>query len=302
MEALMTKQSTANVARMVPRINDHATAVATPTIVSGAGYKLAVEIITVTPDMAAGFLKNMVNNRRPKKQQVDKLGREMVGGNWLLSGEALIFDEEGMMLDGQHRCLGAVATGQAFVTLVVRGISRAAFDRLDSGAKRSAGDILGIKGVVHRDLVAAAVAMLIIHRDGGMWYNSPGTRHSAHVVAKSFSLFPGVEEMATVAQELNRVLGGKGSFWLVARYLTAQKDPDLSRAFFGRLVTGLGLDAGDPEHLLRSKLIVLRGRKFNLTYPELAAMTVNAWNARRKGRRLSQLRGLQGEAPVPQFI
>lgn len=271
-------------------------------VVIGGGYKVEVEIIEVTPAKAKEFLDHMVNNRRPRPKNVQVLTKAMKFDGWVFNGEPLIFDETGMMIDGQHRCLSCLAANRSFVTLVVRGVPRSSFDRLDGGSKRTGGDILGIAGVAHRDLVAAGIALLLNYRDRGVWYEASGGNYSPHEIGASLPLFPGLTEMSPVAQEANRLLGGKGSFWLAARYLTAQKDAEVSRAFFGRLVSGIGLGASDPEHLLRARLLQLRGRDFKLTYPELAALVVNAWNARRKNRRITVLRGLVGDAPVPGFV
>jgi hypothetical protein len=270
-------------------------------VVIGAGYKVECEIVEVTPELAKQFLAKMAKNRRLKARHVQTLAREMKRGAWRFNGEPLIFDENGSMIDGQHRCQACVQGGFSFPALIIRGVPSPAFDTLDGGSKRTAADVLGILGEKHAAVVAAGLILLLKHRDGSNWFDSSGGRSSSEIAA-SLPLFPGLDQMAVVAAEANRLLGGKGSFWLAARYLTAQKDAEMSRAFFGRLVTGIGLAANDPEHLLRKKLLDLKGRKFSLTYPELAALVTNAWNARRRGRSLSVLRGLQGDAPVPEFI
>lgn len=271
-------------------------------IVTGCGHKVNVEIALVTPDMAAEYLQGMVANRRPKRRNLELLTREMKTGGWRFNGEPLIFDEDDELLNGQHRCLAAIASGHAFATLIVRGVPRGTFDRMDCGAKRSAGDILGMHGVKHRDMVAAAVGNLMGHRDGHTWYAARQGGYASHEIAAGLRLFPGLEDYAALASELNRVVGYRGSSWLSMIYLTAQIDPALSRSFFSQVNTGLGLGAADPEYLLRRRLLDFRGRKFVVTQAEFAALVTNGWNARRKNRKLSVLRGLVGDSKVPEMI
>ena len=63
------------------------------------------EYVFVTPDMAAGWLKlNVEKNRNVKKSRINGYVRDIQSDNWVLTGEAIKFDVDGRLIDGQNRC------------------------------------------------------------------------------------------------------------------------------------------------------------------------------------------------------
>ena len=92
--------------------------------------KLVCEVVEVTPAMAALWLRQNRVNRPVDEDLVRRYAVVMKSGGWLLNGKTVVFDEDGLMRNGQHRCMAAVQAEVGFVTVVVRGASREAFSNL----------------------------------------------------------------------------------------------------------------------------------------------------------------------------
>jgi len=86
----------------------------------------------------------------------------MIEGEWLYNGEAIKFDRDGRLVDGQHRLEAVVKANKPIAFLVIRGLDPEVFKTIDTGKKRSAGDVLAIKGVKNPNAVGAA--MRLLHR------------------------------------------------------------------------------------------------------------------------------------------
>lgn len=88
-----------------------------------ARYGLTVEVVHVTPELAARWLERNHRHRKIDPRRVRRYAKQMTAGTWSLNGKTLVFDAEGMLLGGQHRLTACVESGVGFTTLVVRGIN-----------------------------------------------------------------------------------------------------------------------------------------------------------------------------------
>ena len=62
------------------------------------------KVTTITPEMAREWLKkNMHNNRPVLKATVHNYARQMRCGTWNLTHQGIAFDQNGELVDGQHR-------------------------------------------------------------------------------------------------------------------------------------------------------------------------------------------------------
>jgi hypothetical protein len=163
--------------------------------------------------------------------------------------------------------------------------------------------VLSIEGVSYASIAAAAVARLLEHRRSGIWYDArsdiPG-----HEIFRALPDFPGIEQHFIPAKELTRQFGGGRGMWVAARYLTFQQDAATAQPFWEKMISGVGLEPGDPELRLRQRLLDVRLSvgKIELTPKAYAGLIAAAWNYRRKGRKIQQLIGLRGDEPVPSFL
>lgn len=94
----------------------------------------------VTPDMAAEYLEANRNNRKLRKSLVNRLAADIAAGSYQLTHQGVAFDDEGVLLDGQHRLAAIVQAGVACFVLVTRGLPRQSQLVMDDHAKRDAAD------------------------------------------------------------------------------------------------------------------------------------------------------------------
>lgn len=123
---------------------------------------LEAKIETVTPEMAKDWLEGQAKNRKWKRDVVERYKSEMVQGNWQINGQPIIFDGQGRMIDGQHRLMAVAEAGQPIKMLVVRGIREDAIKTIDTGKKRSMGDIFQMQGVYNSKLISRTAKLLYI--------------------------------------------------------------------------------------------------------------------------------------------
>ncbi len=116
--------------------------------------------------MAEAVLAYNTNNRRINRRKIESLALQISNGQFENTGEPIIISAEGVLNNGQHRLL-AVVEADVEVDMDVRfGIPRRAFTKTDTGAPRTGGDVLTIKGVAHGGVVSSAVRLLILYRRG----------------------------------------------------------------------------------------------------------------------------------------
>lgn len=136
-----------------------------------------LSVIDVTPELAARWLAEAnSNNRAIRNRHVDNLASEMMAGNWRHTHEGIAFDEDGVLLDGQHRLAAVCKYGKPVRMNVWSGISRAARMVVDSGAARSVadrvtldgrfgkvtrGDVATLRSMLHRNAIASAEVVAV---------------------------------------------------------------------------------------------------------------------------------------------
>lgn len=125
-----------------------------------------ISIETITPDVAKLYLGSNISNRRVSRERVSYLAEQMKSGEWEISNDAICFDEDGALINGQHRLLALIEYGQPLQFLVGRGYNRDVFTIMDTGKNRSAGDVFYINGVKNSTNTAAMVRRHMLLRKG----------------------------------------------------------------------------------------------------------------------------------------
>jgi len=110
--------------------------------------KMTVAIEDIDPEQAKYLLnKNFENNRNIVKSQVTKLVTSMRKDIFYCSSDAIAIDEDGNLVNGQHRMSAVAQSGVTCEFLVVRGFPREHVKCIDLGRKRMMDDRIQIAGV-----------------------------------------------------------------------------------------------------------------------------------------------------------
>lgn len=99
----------------------------------------------VSPDMAKEWLSQNIDNRRVRPARVAQYARDMVNGKWENdSPNPIVFGENGILKDGQHRLMALIKADVSLNFLVCwvdDGVKN-----IDTGATRSVGDYIKMNG------------------------------------------------------------------------------------------------------------------------------------------------------------
>ena len=110
-----------------------------------ANVEMIHAVENIGPEQAKKYLgMNYDKNRTVRQAHVVGLAEQMKAGQWVLSAQGIIFDENGTLIDGQHRLMAIIKAGVVVPITVTRGAPEASFKVLDSGSGRTMADALMI--------------------------------------------------------------------------------------------------------------------------------------------------------------
>ena len=102
---------------------------------------------TITPEIARQYMTRNRSNRSLRKAHVDRLATDIKNGDWQVTHQGIAFNEDGWLVDGQHRLQAIIDTNTPVRVWVARGVQADSAMGLmvDAGAKRNISDILKIQ-------------------------------------------------------------------------------------------------------------------------------------------------------------
>jgi hypothetical protein len=258
-----------------------------------------IEIVDMTPELAAQLLKSNVKNRNLNAKTVAAYARAMGRGDWMSNGEAFKVARDGTVLDGQHRAAAVVASGVTLEkALLVTDLDPASQDTMDSGRKRTTADALSIHGMGNANVLSA------VARRAWMWdrgnYKFVNTEiPTTSEVMETIDKYPSLERSAEIGTRTNNSYRPAGATATgVAHHLFHQLDEGTAAEFFAQLGTGAGLDDGHPVLTLRNRLVRDKVAGKVLTTPLALAYFIRSWNAVREYRTLAVIVHTAAE-PMP---
>lgn len=240
------------------------------------------EIVEITPEMAKTMLSANTGNRKIREKQVAALTRDIESGNWHMNGDAIRFNGDGTLLDGQHRLVAVIKSGKPIKSLVVHGIDSEAKRTIDTGAKRSAGDYFSFQGIKDPYSVAAACryAMMMRH---------PVISARAYTMSETWDFYEAHPGIATDDYDFRRVKGGMGAATRAGYYIAREVAPHIAEDFADAWVGGYG-GKGNPALTCRERIITaaLSGNPLSTTHK----LRMCAWSLVKmaKGQSISHIR------------
>lgn len=119
------------------------------------------QVIEVTPSLAAEWMKSNSFNRNISRPTVDRYAADMAAGKWNLTHQGIGFDDDGILIDGQHR-LSAVIKANATVPMMVTwGANKVGIDELRPRATADVIKFGGLSEWIDRKSAETAKAMII---------------------------------------------------------------------------------------------------------------------------------------------
>jgi hypothetical protein len=184
------------------------------------GYIAPPKVVDVTPDMATKWLEGNTHNRKLRQSHVDKYARDMKAGRWMATHQGIAFDEDGKLIDGQHRLWAVIESGCTVPMMVFNGLPRGTQLVVDDHLKRNILDsvalVMGDDTLTHR----LAGVMRRVVKGMGMWprWTKPEVmeewKHYRAPILAVWGLFPGPKMRVTHAA----VLAPMVRAWLTPAY------------------------------------------------------------------------------------
>ncbi|WP_144627578.1 aldo-keto reductase family protein [Arthrobacter woluwensis] len=263
-------------------------------------------IETITPAIAEAYLAKNIKNRNHKKLAITRFARDMASGNWQVTGEAIKFDINGNLIDGQNRLLAVIESGATIQTAVIRGLAPETQGIMDAGTPRSGADQLNLHGYTNgKDLQAICNTHASWHSKGLASANSELggsqrlTNSEVTEYADSHPILADATKFATKFRpHLQLPVGALGVAW--AEFVRI--DADAADDFFQRIKDLRTSGAGDPVATLIRRVNDMRASKRRVGQGLALFLLFRTWNAYRSGDRLSKFQiGAEGSwATIPE--
>lgn len=256
------------------------------------------ENVEIGPALAELILELNTDNRPVSDMTVKVYARQMREGKWGLTGESIIISKSGRCINGQHRLFACQQAGAIFRALIVFGVEDEVQPLLDTGKKRTAGDVFALKGVSNSIQLAAAISW-VMQIENGQQMRGAAARPSNEELYEQYLRHPRVGESARVVAKPKGAKLAPLGLLIAAHYLCACRDEKKADRFFEQLLTGANLAPDEPAYILRQRLIDNLNSKAKLSPWYIAALLLKAWNKVRKNERLKTLRwSMDEEFPV----
>ena len=262
--------------------------------------------VTVGPEEARLLLTANTRNRPLKPAVVSGYSHAMEVGHWGECPEPLAFDWNGALIEGAHRLHAIIRSGTRQRFTIATGYSPDTFKHLGKGSYRSLADDIALLGIPNYKLVATLARRLAVYAKSGQMsrsiiaFGKNGSGPGATGYADSVDHLEVATKYAPIAESArfgnsfrhkgaNRELVHRS----VLALLHALYSPWYAgtEAFLTRVVTGLGLDEGDPAYALRARLEanIAMPVKDRMHPADLAGYGIIAANADADKRRLKRL-------------
>jgi len=242
---------------------------------------ITTRIETITPQIAELGLKTMRGNRPQTRSHVVFFENLLRSHTFVLTHQGVAFDENGCLLDGQHRYQAIVNTGIPAQMLVTRGLpvqyrngtTIKTMDCMDCGRGRSVGDQLQIQHGIQNAARAAAAARAILMLSTSDQRARLTTTTAAFIIKQ----YPEIRTLAKQSNQYNALLTGAV---IGALAVGIKSSPELMDTFVEPFCSGNDLKKNSAILVFRNGSVAMtnagknRGqtlKKMKLTFNALLA-------------------------------
>lgn len=265
--------------------------------------QITSRVQNVTPEDAKRWLGVNSHNRHLSDRRIDILAAAIKRGEWELNGEAIKFDEDGKLLDGQHRLHAIIKADKGVQMVIVRGLAPIAQETMDTGKKRSIADVLTLRGIPTAHMLGSALRSYWRYKQDGEFHSggiryAPTNQELIALWEKNPGLLESVKTIGRLSQRspLKTPTGARAIHYVVAE----KHGVEVADDFFEKLYDfGYGGPKTDPVIALRKRLLDSEGVRDTMHSRVKLALMVKAINAYLNGEEVNQLRWRVG-GPKPE--
>jgi hypothetical protein len=239
---------------------------------------------SITPALAAEWLKGNTVNRRIVPHHVERLASEMLAGEWRITGDCIKLNGD-RLLDGQHRLQAIVQSGVTIACFVARNVELEAFPVLDTGRIRMGGDVLSAHGY-HNVYITASVCRLV-----WQFERKIGSLNASVTNSAILNLVKRHPELTSFISDVSAFGFAKTSGIVASLYWVWSIDNAKGEEFLAQFLKGAELKITNPIYPLRERVIndhMLRATKSGRR--SLVAMFFRVWEAWLSGKSQTALK------------
>lgn len=209
------------------------------------GTEVTLSLVSITPHLAQAYLRTQQRNRRLRSRHVNILARDMAAGEWTLTTAGIVFDDQGRLIDGQHRLHAIIGSNTTQTMFVWSGWPSATQDAMDCGAGRTVAEQLGLEGTQNTPKLISYVNSI-----AKVWCRY-GYKVTLPQVRRILPLLP---QLATAALADKPSLDVRSAKYLgmIGLALHIPGKAKEAAALWDAVTTGLRIDSEDhPAHRIR---------------------------------------------------
>lgn len=255
---------------------------------------LHVEYVVVVPEMAKQWMERNTSNRSVARHVVAKYARDMAAKRWQVTGDAIRFDTNNRLLDGQHRLLACIQADTPFETAVIYNLPPETQTVIDGGKSRNAADILSMSGLRNVTATASALKLIVDERDQGTRARMRSTSEVVECLARHPELPLYVPQPGTLVRTLS--CSEIGALSYIASKLTGE--PATAQAMVEVMKTGVPSYHGDMVHAYRERLLGIRDGVKRIQKDARWNTFKYCWNLFREQKTVAQLRWQKEFVPI----
>jgi hypothetical protein len=222
---------------------------------------MQIEERTITPDLAALYLKLNTKNRIINWPHVDFLALQMSSGVYRCNGDTIRFTKSKVLADGQHRLHAIIKSGASIPMIIVTGLDDDIVNYIDTNSKpRRHADVLTLNKHKNTSLLASLYPLVNSYYVGA-------ARYATKVSSRTVLAF--VEQNPEAINAAAFTAGHKpwllplsvvGTFHFIASKAGHQTKGE---EFLLRFNSGQDLSAGNPILSFRNSIIGARNQGRN---------------------------------------
>lgn len=247
---------------------------------------------SITPKEAETMLRKNIVNRPVREQKVKQYMRDMLNGRWNEeSGETIIIDKEGNLVDGQHRLTAVLKSGKTLKWLVVRGVEPKVQRTINTGAPRSVSDQLHIEQGYSNAALLAAIARNVYRIEHDMM--AGGTTISTEEILDTIERHPELAHSTEIAAGSRggrsltpiapNVLGA--GHWMI-REVNGQGEADM---FIWRVINLQREREGSPVLALARRCNEIKRQQQRVPHRWFLSMLIKTWNYDVEGKSVMKI-------------
>ena len=156
--------------------------------------ELFTKMVLITPEIAKELLKLNVSNRPLNQVTVDWYARQMINGQWTISGQTISISDKNTLIDGQHRLAAVVKSGKEIMLNVAYNVPFESFVNYDSVRSRGLSDVFAIENILNYKSISSIISKYNALSLGQLSYLGFGNSNQAGGIKKK-SKFTNIEAL-----------------------------------------------------------------------------------------------------------